>query len=191
MNYLGEKMKQGCPSCKKEVEYIEFECNAPFTAPAELALQALTVWGAYSAPKEQICHSLTDSGDFVHFRFLGDGSERLVKMLGFDRQKYVAKQEQIRSLKKPCEHRDENDKPICSKEGNPIFSAFQPDEPLGYYCDEHCFENGACPGCYEFLAGWESFDFSESGYCDGCMDDFRESFDDDDDRDYEDYHSAW
>lgn len=170
-----------CPSCQKEVEYIEFECDEAFTAPAELRFKALNVWGVYSAPKEIICTSY----EFVHFRFLGDGSERLVKMLGFNREKFAEDQEKLRNEKQPCQHTGEDEKTICQAQGNAVFSMFQPDEPIGYYCDEHCFENGACAGCYQFLAGWESFDFSQSGFCEECEEDFKRKFSDDDDDEYD------
>jgi predicted amidophosphoribosyltransferase len=182
---FGEKVmkKEKCPVCQKDTEYIEFECNEAFTSPAELAFKALNVWGAYSAPKETIC----EAPEFVHFRFLGNGTEQLVKMLGFDREKFASEQEKLRAEKQPCEHRDENSKSACDKEGNAVFSMFQPDEPIGFFCDEHCFENGACPGCYYFLAGWESFDFSQSGYCDECDAAFRQDFSDDCDDDEYNY----
>ena len=157
-----------CPKCRKEVEYIEFECDAPFTAPAELRFKALNVWGVYSAPKEAICQT----SEFVHFKFLGNGSERLVKMLGFDREAFAENQEKLRNVKQTCQHTDENEKTVCQTMGNAVFSMFEPDEPLGYFCDEHCFENGACPGCYQFLAGWEWFEFSETGFCEECEQEF-------------------
>lgn len=179
-----EKCKEKCPSCGKEVDYYELECNKPFTAPFELRFKALTVWGIYDAPKAIVCQK----DNFVHFKFLwdeGKGSERLVKMLGFDRKKFEQEQENLRNEKKPCEHTDENGNSACQKEGNAVFSLFEPDNPIGYYCDEHCFENGACPGCYQFLSGRESFDFSRSGYCDECEREFEQEFRDDSDDEYD------
>lgn len=193
---MSEKKLNKCPSCQKEIEYYELECDEPFKAPFELRFKAITVWGIYDAPKAIVCQK----DNFVHFKFLwdgGKGSERLVKMLGFDREKFYEEQEKLRNEKHPCQHTDENDKAVCQEEGNAIFSIFQPDEPIGYYCDEHCFENGACRGCYQFLAGLESFDFSQSGFCGGCDeeiardfsdydgDDDEYNYDDDDDDDFD------
>lgn len=176
-----ESKTEECPNCKKEVEYIEFECDAAYTAPAELRFEALNVWGAYSAPKETIC----ETPGFVHFKFLGNGSERLVKMLGFDREKFNEKLEKLRNEKQPCEHSDRETGESCQAEGNAIFTLFDPDKPIGYICDKHCRENGACPGCYYFLAGLESFDFSQTDYCEECQEEFDQEFSNDDDDDGE------
>lgn len=44
-----------------------------------------------------------------------------------------------------------------------------PDERL---CWMHAREAGYCPGCGNFWAGAESFDFSPSGYCENCAAEF-------------------
>lgn len=162
-------VRRACPECGKVVEYIEFECDEPYTAPAELRFKALDVWGMYDTPKQTIC----ENSEFVHFSF-ANGHERLVKMIGFNREEYERKMIDIRETRKPCEQEK------CREWGYPIFSAFEPDNPLGYYCEDHMRENGACPGCHQYLAGFESFEFSESEYCGDCEDAIRDEIDDDD-----------
>lgn len=153
-----------CPVCGNELPYYELECNEPYTAPAPLAWKALLVWGAYDAYKETI----HQHGNFIHFR-LGN-TERLVEMKRFDQEGFFKRQEQVRNANAPCEQEG------CHEMGDACFTLFEPDEPMGFYCAEHKHEHGICPGCNMFYAGFESFDFSETGYCAGCSEQFENAF---------------
>lgn len=70
----------------------------------------------------------------------------------------------------------------CRQWGNPCWL---PDDdwnkPSSHYCYDHMHNQGFCPGCGNFWAGVESFDFSRSGYCENCAGDAGL---DDDDSDY-------
>lgn len=57
-------------------------------------------------------------------------------------------------------------------------------EPSEYYCYAHMHDQGYCPGCGNFWAGIESFDFSRSGYCENCAAEF-------DDDDWEEGYMDW
>lgn len=61
-----------------------------------------------------------------------------------------------------------------------------PDDSREWYCYEHMRDQGFCPGCGNFWAGVESFDFSRSGYCENCEGD-NSDFDDDWDEDLMDW----
>jgi hypothetical protein len=56
-----------------------------------------------------------------------------------------------------------------------------------YYCWKHAKKNGFCPGCGEFWAGCESFDFSQSGLCENCKDELASDLDDDEEGDWSEY----
>jgi hypothetical protein len=164
-----------CPVCGEETEYYELECNEPFTAPAPLAWKAFRIWGAYGTDKE----TLHQQGNLIHFR-LGN-TTRLVNMLRFEQDEWFKKIESVRAKRETCYQEG------CSKVGEPCFTIFEPDEPIGFYCDDHKYQNGCCPGCNQFLAGFESFDFSETGYCEGCESQMEIEHDDwDDDDSFED-----
>lgn len=164
---MPDYLSKPCPLCGKEAEYVEFTCNGPFTAPAELCYAGLEVWGMYSVPKEIICQS----ADYVHFVF-PDGQERLVKMLPFHRDDFEAKAQAAYELTRTCEY------PDCLRQGYSCFSLFQPLDPIGFFCYDHMSENGVCSGCRLMLAGFEDFDFSPDGLCAGCREDDSADFDD-------------
>lgn len=64
-----------CPTCGKMVSEVRgIVAKKPFTAQSPMA--GLMVWGAYDVPKQIICQGHS----WVHFKFLYDGSERLVLM---------------------------------------------------------------------------------------------------------------
>jgi len=73
--------------------------------------------------------------------------------------------------------------PICGVQGCRNFGneCRLPDMSEEWYCWEHMRDQGFCPGCGNFWAGIESFDFSRSGYCENCAS--SEHWDDD----YSDY----
>ncbi len=64
-----------CPICEKIVEDVfKIVAEKPFTARSPMG--GLTVWGPYDVHKEIICQGHS----WVHFKFVHDGSERLVLM---------------------------------------------------------------------------------------------------------------
>lgn len=68
--------------------------------------------------------------------------------------------------------------PGCQHWGHPCWlpdAIYQ--EPSEYYCDAHMRDQGYCPGCGNFWAGIESFDFSRSGYCENCAAEFDDDWD--------------
>lgn len=68
----------------------------------------------------------------------------------------------------------------CKQMGNPCWYPDDTDRPSEYYCYSHMRNAGFCPGCGNFWAGIESFDFSRTGYCEDCADEWR-------DDDYDDW----
>lgn len=67
-----------CPNCRKtfeEVYTVHTINKEPFTGIDPM--EGLTAYGGYSVEKELLCHY----GDYVHFRFLHSGEERLVRMV--------------------------------------------------------------------------------------------------------------
>ena len=82
----------------------------------------------------------------------------------------------------------------CGHEGcesTELISCFLHDNADGtpdeYYCGEHVRDAGYCPGCGNFWAGCESFDFSPSGYCENCASEFDDESEDIDDENYWDF----
>ena len=61
-----------------------------------------------------------------------------------------------------------------------------PDDSREWFCYLHMRDMGFCPGCRNFWAGVESFDFSRTGYCENCAsgedwdDDYSDYWEDDD-----------
>jgi hypothetical protein len=157
-----DQIKKPCPICSREVDYYELECDNPFTAPPELAYKALGIWGCYDASKEIIWADQRT----VHFK-LGE-EERLVKMLGFDRDGYNARIKSLNESRQIC------DEEGCPAVGYPCFTLFDPEQPMGYYCEDHMHKNGVCPGCHMFMAGFESFDFSSNQFCSDCNEFMRD-----------------
>jgi len=175
---MKDKQIKECIICGKNIEYFELECDKLFTAPGDLRFKALTIWGAIGVEKEIICQN----NEFVHFKFLSDNSERLVKMLGFNQDEYYQKQEEIYQTREQCNHKD------CQSEGFPCFSIWEPDTPIGYFCEDHMRSEGCCPGCHQLMAGFESFDFSKSGYCENCEEAIKEDLGEyDDEYEYDEY----
>ncbi len=78
----------------------------------------------------------------------------------------------------PCGVRD------CKQPGN---ECRLPDDSREWYCWEHMHDQGFCPGCGNFWAGVESFDFSRTGYCENCEGDNFDFDDDDWDDDFMDW----
>lgn len=77
----------------------------------------------------------------------------------------------------------------CRRFGNPCWLPDDRDEPSEYYCAHHMYDAGFCPGCGNFWAGVESFDFSRTGLCENCAS--QGDYDDDDDDDWEDDFMDW
>lgn len=74
--------------------------------------------------------------------------------------------------------------PLCGERGciRPANTCYLPDGEEEFYCYDHMRDMGYCPGCGQFWAGIESFDFSRTGYCENCEGDncdFDDSWDDD------------
>lgn len=64
-----------CPICNKMVDDVRsIATEKPFTAKSPMA--GLNVWGAYDVSKQIICQGHS----WIHFKFLYDDSERLVRM---------------------------------------------------------------------------------------------------------------
>lgn len=186
-----------CPGCKKEFdEVLTVPTNSmePFTSVD--VMKGFEAYGTFSAEKTILCHV----GAYVHFAFLKvaeaqpadtppgmvymvPGEERLVKMERFDQQALADAHEQYLNNPQQCEHE------ACENLGIPCYHEWTNDVPDAWYCHEHAHDEGFCPGCGLFCAGIESFDFSATGYCESCQDEFDEDqLDDDDiDDDYEDY----
>lgn len=58
----------------------------------------------------------------------------------------------------------------CNSPAQPFWlpdSAY-PNDPDGYYCEEHANSAGWCWMCGGFWGGVESFDFSKTGVCENC-----------------------
>ncbi len=69
----------------------------------------------------------------------------------------------------------------CTEEGIACFllGSHEPDE---FLCFDHAREEGYCPGCGQFWAGVESFDFRLNGtsFCENCFAEVDDSWEDDD-----------
>lgn len=73
-----------------------------------------------------------------------------------------------------------------------------PNDPDGFYCEDHANSAGWCWGCGGFWGGVESFDFSKTGLCENCepgyLRDIGESDEDDwdeDEAEWDDMPNAW
>lgn len=59
-----------------------------------------------------------------------------------------------------------------------------------WLCDKHAKEFGYCLGCHQFFGGIESYEFSPiDGFCEECVDMFRDEtgeYDDDYEEEYDD-----
>lgn len=78
----------------------------------------------------------------------------------------------------------------CSMPGNPCFlpdldGSGQDTDVSYWYCSTHARKNGFYPGCGQFWAGVESFDFSPTGYCENCRTCFEDDDYEDDEYDYD------
>lgn len=166
-----------CPHCNKEVEesyIVQTSELEPFTAVYQDRFNALSAWGGYNVARTVLCQT----EDHVHFAFDHDGHEHLVKMVIYDPDAIAAAHERNDQVEKECEHDG------CDERGHPVYFHPTDTEPGYYYCHDHMYTNGFCPGCHLFHAGWESFDFSDSGMCESCTEMFRDEMGD---YEYDDY----
>jgi len=165
-----------CPICHKEVEDVrQAHTTEPFVMPATEIAEGLDTWGAYAAEKTTLCQDER----FVHFRFDGDGHERLVEMVGErDYDEVAEKQAYWDSHPQQCQHEG------CSEQGRACYVDQYNPAPDEWFCWDHCHEHGYCPSCGLFNAGIDSFDFGASGLCEWCADQL------DDDNDYEDEYEG-
>lgn len=179
-------MEHKCPGCGKEFEEIVKVVTGslePYTAIALDPMAGLDAWGSIFQQKETICHH----GNFVHFRFVDDGEERLVEMLPYEPEAIAAALQANEANEVVCEHEG------CeSKETAPYYMTPLEREPHAYYCADHAYGEGFCTGCRQFLAGFESFDFSPGrsvGLCSDCYHELQSEMDDGigDYDDYEEY----
>lgn len=181
-----------CPHCKKEFDQLytvpvsgDFE---PFVACDPM--KGIQAYGIYDAPKTLLCHQ----GAYVHFAFLKvaevqpadapegmvwmvPGEERLVKMEQFDPEYLAKRRAHHAEHPQACEHEG------CGELGIACYYNLTDEEPEAWYCADHCHAAGFCWGCGYFNAGFESFDFSKSGLCAACEEEYAAEFDDDDDDD--------
>lgn len=85
-------------------------------------------------------------------------------------------------LRRRCLHGAICNQRGCRQMGN---ECCLPDDSREWYCYVHMRDQGYCPGCGNFWAGVESFDFSRSGYCENCAsqgdwdDDYSDYWEDD------------
>lgn len=165
-----------CPMCHKDIEeFHRVWSDAPFTAKA--GLEGLLAWGGYGVERVVLCQS----DRFVHFRFVVTNKEHLVEMVPDLDKKRAIIREHHKSQKHGC------DQAGCENEGEPGWSMWGEEEPLGFYCWDHAYENGFCPGCMTFMAGIESFDFSSSGLCANCEADLEPEWEDEDELEFDDF----
>ena len=187
-----------CPACNKEFEEIyTVPTNSlePFTSVD--ALKGIRAYGVYDAPKAILCHV----GEFVHFAFLKEaevqpadcppgqvwmvpGEERLVKMERFDQQALADAHVYHDGHPQTCEHEN------CTADGIPCYYEWTNGVPDAWYCTEHAHDEGFCPGCGLFNAGFESFDFSPSGLCESCHEQLRDELGEADEYD-DDSNEGW
>lgn len=160
-----------CPKCFKSFEHmytVHTTSKQPFTGVN--AMEGLTAYGAIQAEKELLCHV----GDFVHFRFVNDEEERLVRMVEFNQQDLHDKHEEAWNSLLPCEHEN------CTERGIPCYINWIDEEPNERFCSEHAYEHGYCSNCGIFSAGIESFDFhNPAGLCDNCQGQLASEIDND------------
>jgi hypothetical protein len=150
-----------CPHCEKDIEHsytVQTSDMEPFTSVYQDKMNALSAWGGWGGQRIIICQ--TD--DHVHFSFDHDGREHLVKMVIYDPGAIGRAWEANEQVEKTCEHDG------CYVDGDPVYFNPTDTEPAYYYCHDHMYPNGFCPGCILFYAGWESFDFSMTGMCEAC-----------------------
>jgi hypothetical protein len=162
-----------CPLCHKAIEvYFEVHTDKPFTAHEPM--EGLIAWGGIDVPRTILCQN----DAFVHFAFDFNGQEHLVKMIGFNLEATAAAKDKNAKNPETCGHEG------CTNEGTPCYLMPLDEEAVGYYCWEHAHDEGFCPSCGHFFAGWESFDFSPDGLCEGCREMYRDEMEDYDE--YED-----
>jgi hypothetical protein len=182
-----------CPGCGKEFDKI-------YTVPSNVyepflavdAMKGIQAYGTIQALKTVICHVV----DHVHFAFLKEaeeqpsdcppgqvwmvpGEERLVKIEKFNQELLASKHEHHATNPQVC-HEEE-----CDAPGIPCYYNWSDADPDDWYCHEHCYKNGFCPGCGLFNAGFESFDFAKDQLCESCHENWIAEFDEDE-FDYED-----
>lgn len=176
-------MSTKCPHCFKAFEQVytvHTTSKEPFTGVEPM--EGLTAYGAYFAEKELLCHV----GDYIHFRFLNDGEERLVRMVEFNQQALADSHEAHWKNPLPCEHEG------CNERGIPCYTNWIEENPNEWFCSEHAYENGYCSNCGIFQAGIESFDFfNPAGLCDNCRAQIEDEIDDDDLYDGWDYYPEY
>lgn len=184
-----------CPGCKKEfadVFTVPTNSMEPFTSVD--VMKGVQAYGIFSVEKALLCHV----GAYVHFAFLKvaevqpadtppgmvymvPGEERLVKMERFDQQALADAHRHHNEHPQTCDHEG------CQALGIPCYYDWTNEVPDGWYCHEHAHDAGFCPGCGLFNAGFESFDFSKTGYCESCQEEIESEFDDDLDDEVDDY----
>jgi hypothetical protein len=175
-----------CPICKQEVvESFEVPSNTlePFTGVD--IMKSLSAWGGIDVPRTILCQD----GEYTHFKFDHSGEEHLVRMTIFDQQALTDRHEYHNDHPQMCEYTEEVNGEVkqCGETGIPCYLSWSDAEPDGWYCGEHAHDAGFCPGCGLFSAGTESFDFSPTGYCENCQEEFESEFEDDDEFDDMDY----
>lgn len=173
-----------CPKCNKTFETlyeVYGDPNQPFVVDGLDAMRGLEAFATYDTPKQIICHQ----DGYLHIQF-ADGEERLILTKELNMQKIDTIQTHYRSLKKTCEH-VENDTP-CTEDATPWFLQSLDTEPVGYYCDKHAADFGFCISCGAFCAGFEHYDFSPiEGYCGNCVEHLRAEMGEYDDDEYDEY----
>lgn len=151
-----------CPKCEKRFDkgyIVRTNSPEPFVADHRDLFHAMTVYGTYNIEKEVICHE----GEWLHFRFLDTGEERLVKMVALDEDEIARlREENLPDDAWECQHG------TCGLPGEPYYRSALEVEVSEWLCGDHAHAHGFCYGCGQFLAGFESFDMSKSGLCEGC-----------------------
>lgn len=172
-----------CPLCKEKIDsFATCRASEPFTAKEPV--EGLEAWGTYDNPKELMCFD----GKYVHFRFLADGSTRLVELKEFNLENIRKAQALNAQQYHTCEHES------CQNKGEPYYIRPFDEEVNEWLCADHAKEHGFCWGCHLFMAGFEHFDFGKGGLCGSCQDQFDDETEDyyDPDCDFGwDYNNNW
>jgi hypothetical protein len=168
-----------CPGCGKGFEQaytVHSTSQEPFTAvePRE----GLAAYGGYTVAKMLLCNQ----GGAVHFRFEHSGEERLVRIVPYN-QASIEEQKRLNARPpKQCEHAG------CDREGMAMYLLPLETVPHEWFCAAHAHEHGYCWSCQIFNAGFEEFDFADSGLCGDCQLDYIAN---DDEDDYWDDYEDW
>lgn len=175
-------MSSSCPVCKKQFEEIfKVPCHQPEPFVTVDAMKGIKAYGSIYMDKQIVCQS----GRYLHFRFLGNGEERLVYMEQFDERDLSEKHRFHEANPQPCQEEG-----CTSNATTPCYYEWSNAEPDAWFCPEHIAKNGFCASCGIFSAGWESFDFNPNGLCDNCQAAFEDELSEDDFDDYEDEYES-